>query len=61
MILPPRAGHAVPVPLPKALVPDFVLMLVFVAAAFRTEVFPVWLCFLLGLLADLLGGTSRVA
>ena len=47
----------VPVPLPKALVPDFVLMLVFVAAAFRTEVFPVWLCFLLGLLADLLGGT----
>lgn len=46
-----------PSPLPSALMPDFVLMLVFVAAAFKPQAFPVWLCFLLGLLADLLGST----
>jgi len=47
----------VPTPVPGSLVPDMVLMLVFLAAAFRQDAFPVWLCFLLGLLADLLGGT----
>ncbi len=46
-----------PMPFPPVLVPDFVLMLVFLAAAFREEVFPVWLCFALGLLVDLLGST----
>lgn len=50
-------GLTAPSPLPSALMPDFVLMLVFIAAAFRAAAFPVWLCFLLGLLADLLGST----
>lgn len=46
-----------PSPVPSALMPDFVLMLVFVAAAFRADAFPVWLSFLFGLMADLLGST----
>lgn len=47
----------VPAPVPKAMIPDIVLMLVFIAAVFRTRSFPVWLAFALGLLADVLGGT----
>ena len=50
-------GLTVPSPMPSTLMPDFVLMLVYLAAAFRSEAFPVWLCFLLGLVADLLGAT----
>lgn len=45
-----------PSPFPGALLPDFVFMLVYLSAAFRHEAFPVWLCFLLGLMADLLSG-----
>ena len=50
-------GMTAPSPIHSALMPDFVLMLIFVTAAFRIEAFPVWLCFLLGLMADLLGST----
>ncbi len=50
-------GLTAPSPVPNALLPDFVLMLVYVAATFRADAFPVWLCFLLGLIADLLGST----
>jgi rod shape-determining protein MreD len=44
-------------PLPRALVPDIVMMLVYLGAAFRGDAFPVWLCFAVGLLSDLLGST----
>lgn len=47
----------VPAPVPTALIPDFVLILVFLSATYRINVFPIWLAFLLGLLADVLGGT----
>lgn len=47
----------VPAPVPKALIPDFVLMLVFLSATYRVSAFPIWLAFLLGLMADILGGT----
>lgn len=47
----------IPAPVPKAMIPDIALMLVFTAAVFRARAFPVWLSFTLGLLADVLGGT----
>jgi rod shape-determining protein MreD len=48
---------AAPIPLPGIVVPDVVLMLVFLSAAFRSDAFPVWLCFAMGLLVDLVGST----
>ncbi len=45
-----------PSPFPSVLFPDFVFMLVYLSAAFRHEAFPVWFCFLLGLMTDLLSG-----
>jgi rod shape-determining protein MreD len=48
---------AAPSPIPPSAMPDLVLMLVYLAAAFRAAAFPVWLCFLFGLLSDLLGST----
>lgn len=48
---------ALPTPVSFLFIPDILLMVVYLAAAFRSDVFPVWLCFTAGLLADLLGGS----
>lgn len=50
-------ASSLPTPVNFLYIPDFLLMVVYLAAAFRSEVFPVWLCFTAGLLADLLGGS----
>lgn len=48
---------SMPTPVNYLYIPDVLLMVIYVAAAFRSDIFPVWLCFLAGLLADLLGGS----
>lgn len=50
-------ASSLPTPVNFLYIPDVLLMVVYLAAAFRSDVFPVWLCFTAGLLSDLLGGS----
>lgn len=49
--------QSTPSPLPSGVMPDVALMLVFVAAVARPSYFPLWLCFVCGVLTDLLGAS----